>query len=568
MAINLYATPAGDGLFNIQGKAFKALNALNTARLTTIPAAVEAYLTQYELWAESDDLDFVQAMEGLPTATAAWQSTGNSLCSSVGRTVERMLIEAVQADDDRPVKSLIDSLEYVIAQMEADGDYVDPSAVTFTLTAAAGNVGDVVIAYTAKRGDGLVQANAYGEDVLVDVTSGGASPTVRFRGEIAESNRYSQAWPAGSGSSVSVSATVGSASLLVNGDFEDETIANSPDEWIVGVGTPGTTLIGTDTCVQTVTISGTPTGGSYLLEWTDKQGVTRATDTLAYNATAATVQAALREIPGLEEVTVTAAGTSPNYTHTVTFAGDGVHGSVSQLTSVSHLTGGTPSIAHATTTVGNAGAYRGKALEIVGDGAQLTTLYHALTLSAETVYFCHLRAIRGPVRDGSSSSSAGAVTGTLVVDVVQEIGGDALTDPAGNAQTLTIPLDGLSDVEHESKWFSFRLALSVTYPVYLRVRLTEAISAGDSIFLDDIAVVAGTRLYAGGPYVATFAGRVPPVGHSNGKADGADSWTLAVANDRGGAVQEWYNRVFDMASKDLLLPTTGDGTNIPDSVLA
>lgn len=103
--------------------------------------------------------------------------------------------------------------------------------------------------------------------------------------------------------------------------------------------------------VQTVAISGTPTGGTYTLSWVGPRGGTQTTAAIAYNANSATVQAALRLLTGLESITIAESGSTPNFTHTITFTG--TQGNVNQLTSdSSSLTGGTPAIAHATTTPG------------------------------------------------------------------------------------------------------------------------------------------------------------------------------------------------------------------------
>ncbi|MCR4375916.1 MAG: hypothetical protein NUW22_13815 [Acidobacteria bacterium] len=91
--------------------------------------------------------------------------------------------------------------------------------------------------------------------------------------------------------------------------------------------------------VQTVAITGTPTGGTYTLTYG-----ALVTGALAYNASAATVQAALRLLAGLSEVTVESSGTSPDLTHTVTF--EGVSGYPSTLVATSSLSGGSsPAIA-------------------------------------------------------------------------------------------------------------------------------------------------------------------------------------------------------------------------------
>jgi hypothetical protein len=95
--------------------------------------------------------------------------------------------------------------------------------------------------------------------------------------------------------------------------------------------------------VQTVTITGAPTGGTFTLTLDGE-----ATTAIAYNATAAVVQAALKALSNVDSVTVT--GTGP---YVVTFGGDT---NVPQMTATGSFTGGTtPAISVATTTGGGAG---------------------------------------------------------------------------------------------------------------------------------------------------------------------------------------------------------------------
>lgn len=101
--------------------------------------------------------------------------------------------------------------------------------------------------------------------------------------------------------------------------------------------------------VQTVTISGSPTGGTFTLTF---RGQT--TGTIAYNATAATVQTALEALPSINpgNVTVTG-GPGPATPYTVTFTGQLGGLDVAQMTAAHAFTGGaSPSIAVSTTTAG------------------------------------------------------------------------------------------------------------------------------------------------------------------------------------------------------------------------
>ncbi len=101
--------------------------------------------------------------------------------------------------------------------------------------------------------------------------------------------------------------------------------------------------------VQTVTITGTPTGGTFTLTY---EGQT--TTALAYNATASAVDTALEALSniGVGDVTVTG-GPAPGTPFTVTFTGALAGGNRSQMTANGSFTGGTtPAIAVTTTTPG------------------------------------------------------------------------------------------------------------------------------------------------------------------------------------------------------------------------
>lgn len=99
--------------------------------------------------------------------------------------------------------------------------------------------------------------------------------------------------------------------------------------------------------VQTVDVSGSPTGGTYTLSFAEQE-----TSDLAYNASAATVQAALEALPNIGSGNVSVSGSGGSFT--VTFEGDLAGENVPTLVGDgSGLTGGTdPSIEVAVTTEG------------------------------------------------------------------------------------------------------------------------------------------------------------------------------------------------------------------------
>lgn len=112
---------------------------------------------------------------------------------------------------------------------------------------------------------------------------------------------------------------------------------------------PAVTAGGGTNEVQTVTISGAPTGGTFTLGF---NGSTTAA--IAYNATGGTVQAALVALPsiGTGNVQVTG-GPGPGTPYVVTFIGTLANTNVGQMTAAATLTGGTtPAVTVTTTTEG------------------------------------------------------------------------------------------------------------------------------------------------------------------------------------------------------------------------
>jgi len=102
--------------------------------------------------------------------------------------------------------------------------------------------------------------------------------------------------------------------------------------------------------VQAVTVTGTPTGGSFTLTYEGK-----TTAAIAYNATAAQVKAALVAGTDLTANQLSTSGAGlPGAAVTVTFD---TGTNVSQMTATGSLTGGTtPAVAVTTSTAGGAGA--------------------------------------------------------------------------------------------------------------------------------------------------------------------------------------------------------------------
>lgn len=103
--------------------------------------------------------------------------------------------------------------------------------------------------------------------------------------------------------------------------------------------------------VQTLTITGTPTGGTFTITFAGQ-----TTAAIAYNASAATVKSALAALSNLDATDLTITGGAlPGIALTITFGGIYANTNVPALTTTSSLTGGTsPTITIATSTAGSA----------------------------------------------------------------------------------------------------------------------------------------------------------------------------------------------------------------------
>jgi hypothetical protein len=103
--------------------------------------------------------------------------------------------------------------------------------------------------------------------------------------------------------------------------------------------------------VQTVTITGVPTGGTFTLTYAGQ-----TTAPIAYNAPTANVQSALTALPPIGAGNVVVGG-SAGGPYTVTFQGALAGTNVNAMTAASALTGGTnPAVAVTTSTPGTTGA--------------------------------------------------------------------------------------------------------------------------------------------------------------------------------------------------------------------
>lgn len=418
MTIDFYDGGNDDALFNVLGRGFYAQKTIQTALGTTVPTEIEDILSTFDN-VPTPSAELQDTVSSIPAAYVA-ENISISQTSTIQSALRNLLTVWVDEDATLNPKNITTALTELIEQMAAGSISVDASTVGITVTAGGSNTGTGVILTSIKGHDGLVRENAYAETVNVSASS---ATSLRCIGEPLVS-LLNTAWPRGSGAGKTLAVADAASSLLLNGDMEDEDdVANSPDDWIVSVGTVGTTIKMTDVEVQTLTVTGTPTTGYYLWQ-ISYDSVTLTTGPLAYNASASDLQTAIRGLhDDFAAVTVTATGTTPNFTHTITFVGCG--GNLNQHTVVEVTDSGT--YTPATTTAGTAFVYAGgKAVFFDSDAATLDTLNQRVTLSPETAYAISLW----------SATDSVPAAGQITIDLVDGIGGNIIEDKQGMRNSL------------------------------------------------------------------------------------------------------------------------------------
>lgn len=332
MALDLY--DGSDEFFDIFGKLAYAAKSIDDGG-DNARTRLLAVVTAFE--AAPNDLAVNAIIADANRASTGYESASGSAMGLIRTICRNYLVQLVSNDTDAPGVTLSDALDELIEQMGEQAVTVQRNSTSYSQSFTGDGNGVLVV--SLKRGDGLTNELAFTEAITLIATDD-AGRTMRATGT-ASVDVLSPRWPQGSGASTTLTVSTASTSRIQYGDFEEASTSDEhiPKGWILTTGQPGVTIGLTSNEEQTIAIAGTPTGGYYLLSYTDASGKVQTTDQIAYNAAASTVQSALRKLAGLSKVTVTATGTTPNFTHTVTFTGVG--GNVALLAAINHMTGAT-----------------------------------------------------------------------------------------------------------------------------------------------------------------------------------------------------------------------------------
>lgn len=208
-----------------------------------------------------------------------------------------------------------------------------------------------------------------------------------------------------------------------------------------------------------------------------------------------------------------------------------------------------------------------KALEILGDGSELTCIRQPFNKSASTT------ADAG----GSSytlkpntvyhysfwykNSSASPSTGVLRLALVDG-SNTVISDDASTANSKSTDLTAIADTSWHNVKGAFitpkNMGVTTAGNYKLEIKLTTALQSGRSVFIDRLTLTPATQLYRGGPYFSIHSGETRPVFN--------DRYTVAITNTWG-VMQQVFQRLFDMRALGMQLPADPTQT-INDSLVA
>lgn len=234
------------GLFTRLGQLIQALSDINVFQAGTFATDMANINAQY-----ASNPAFI---DGIGSTTLNSQNSIGSVNGTLSTYAANTVNGMVLADNPQlTATNLLNSLQELIYQMNEASQTVKQSIITQTITAFSGNLGNGVLVGSFKTSDGLVAENTFAENVVAycrtDVNSGANFAGNEIFGVYGQVyyTPFDWRYPGGSGAQSSLTCLNGSnnnsgGNLLNNGGFENFT-SNTPNNWTVITGTPGTTIL-------------------------------------------------------------------------------------------------------------------------------------------------------------------------------------------------------------------------------------------------------------------------------------------------------------------------------------
>ena len=520
MAIDL---DGGTGLFDRLGRLGYLLNLINSrfggSSADDFPPEFNDILEEYD--AETDN-NIRLAVDGLISQFQAFQLSPTTFRSDLRTVAETTLIEMADADNKLSSRTVSVALDELIRQMELASETVNASAVTISSLVDGPRFGTITGATQANPVVITAAAHGLADADLVTITGVGGMTEINNR-------------------QFTVNQTAAGTFELVGEDGTGHTAYTSGGQWIANYGNADLVLTAT---------SGR---GKALQNMFAEDLVLKIDTTTTAGSESGNMLGEEADSDSLSHQWPLGSGSSKK----ITVKNPSADGAWLTNGDMEDFTTNTPD--SWTIDTGVAGAdikeeattvYRGsKALEYTGDGATLSAISQdlsALSLKSRTPY---------PVSVQVSVDVVPAA-GTLVLDLYD--GAAIINDDQGTANSLTVDLTA-ANTTFQRSGRSFRLPEPVPATVKFRVRLSAAISAGSSAFIDDVIFGAAmTEMYTGGPLISLIRGSVDLA-----KDDG---FIVTVTNTREGAFQNLFQKLFQTPEKTLPSHASG-GETISDSAI-
>jgi hypothetical protein len=208
-----------------------------------------------------------QVADGILTALSSFQDALKSLPGDFQTRAKNLLLamyalDQQAANPNAPLSQLVagvtlpQALQTLISQMAAAGATVQAATVTAgALTASGSPRGNPTAVVSLKNSQGAALQLCFPEVLRLAVTGDAqANPSVlgnepyTVNGQAAVADALSHLWPGGSGAQASGSLVDGlkdnsAGNLLQNSSFLAFSLANLPDNWVVGSGAAGTQIL-------------------------------------------------------------------------------------------------------------------------------------------------------------------------------------------------------------------------------------------------------------------------------------------------------------------------------------
>jgi hypothetical protein len=197
-------------------------------------------------------------------------------------------------------------------------------------------------------------------------------------------------------------------------------------------------------------------------------------------------------------------------------------------------------------------------LQFAGDGSTLSAVGQAFSTPTNSgTMLAYLYPMVQLCVNMFVTMSATPPSGVLQVALTN--GSTPTTDNQGNINAASINLNTVG-----TSWIPFNAVFRTpsvmpTTPT-LQIGLTTALPGGYNCYIDRVAVTQMVQLYQGGPYISIFSGDVNMLI--------GDTVFVKLNNDYGGQFQILFDKIFNMKSQGMLLPSNATGgATIPDTLI-